>query len=311
MSLVRKVLLRIAAALLTVFIAATLAFLALQIIPGDAAEAALSQSTASQAVLEARRAALGLDQPVSIQYLRYISGLFRGDLGISWATGEPVSSRIGRVLRPTASLAAVAIGFAMVFGLPLGIAAAADRGWSAVLSRVLASLGIATPVMFSGTLAIWLFAVLLGWLPATGQGSLLHLVMPGVVLGFSVMGGIARVTEASIAETLSHPFIRTAYAKGLSRRVILWRHAFRAGLLPVLDTIALQFGYLLAGTVITESVFARQGLGRVLLQAVLDQDLPVVQGAVVLAAGIYVILGLLADVAQMLADPRLRREIAA
>lgn len=305
----RYVIRRLLGVILSLWAAVTLAFLALRLVPGDPAEAALSQSIASQDVLEQRRAALGLDQPLPVQYGRYLVGLVRGDLGVSWLGGQPVSLLIGQQMGATFSLACAGMAVALILGVALGIAGAVGSSWVSKISQMTVSLLLALPPMFSGILLIWLFAVYLGWLPATGQGDVRHLVLPAVVVGLSVAGGIGRTADAGVRNALAQPFVRAVRAKGLMPSMVLWKHALRVGLLPTLDVIALQFGFLLGGTVITESLFARQGLGRVMLSAVLNKDLPVVLGVVVLAATVYGILNLIADVAHAWLDPRVRFNI--
>ncbi len=298
---------RLLGMLAAVWVAVTLAFFSIYLVPGDPAEAALSQSTASPDALVHRRAALGLDLPVGEQYLRYLTRLAGGNLGLSWMGDQPVGLLLGQQLPATLRLASAAMAVAVALGLATGLSAAlGGDGWTGEIARGLSGLALATPVMFSGTLAIWLFAIVLGVLPATGQGRLATLILPAAVVGLSASGGIARAIDAGVTEALRRPFMLTARAKGLSRVSAMWRHALRVGLLPTLDVVALQLGFLLGGTVVTESVFARQGVGRLLLTAVLNKDLPVVQAVVILSALAYALLNLLADVAHAWFDPRIR-----
>ncbi|HQA69848.1 MAG TPA: ABC transporter permease [Aggregatilineales bacterium] len=307
--MVRFVVRRLAGILLTLWAAVTLVFLAIYIVPGDPAEAALSQSTASQDVIEQRREALGLDAPIYVQYVRYLSGLVRADLGVSWSAGQPVSLMIGQQIGPTARLALASMVVAVVAGVALGVAASLGEGrWLGAVCHGLTGLLLSVPVMFSGTVAIWIGAVVLGILPATGQGTLAQLVMPALVVGLNVAAGISRTVEAGIGQVRHEPFVLLAKAKGLNAWQTGIRHALRVGMLPTLDVVALQFGFLLGGAVVTEIVFARQGLGRLLLFAVLDKDLPVVQGIVVLSAVVYGVLNLLADIGKAWLDPRIRQE---
>ncbi len=308
--MIRYVIRRLAGVLVSLWAAVTLAFLAIHLVPGDPLDAALSQATVPSSVIEQRREALGLDRPLVAQYGRYLGSLVRGDLGLSWVGGQPVSLMIGQQLRPTASLALAGVSVAIVVGLALGLGAALGQGgWLGEASRGVTGVALALPVMFSGTLIVWVFAILLGWLPATGQGSLAHLALPAVAVGLSSAGGIARTVEAGVWEAMRQPFMPTAFAKGLRRWQAMMRHALRVGLLPTLDIIALQFGFLLGGAVVAESVFARQGVGRLLLTAVLNKDLPVVLGVVVLSAVAYGVLNLIADVAKAWLDPRIRYDV--
>ena len=298
---------RALSALLVIWAAASLAFAALRVIPGDAIDAQLAQAGASAAEIAARRAALGLDAPPLEQYLAYISGLVRGDLGVSLLNRQPVAQAIAQQFPATAALALAALLVALAVGLGLGFAGAAARAtWARRLSTGAATLALAMPVYWTGTLAIWVFSVQLGWLPATGAGDLRHLILPAAVLGFNVAGSIARVTQAGLIEAREQAFVQYARAKGLRERQVWRRHILRVGLLPIIAVVALQTGFLLGGAVITETLFARGGLGGLLLRAILDRDLPVVQGVVVVAALIYSAVNMLADVLSAAADPRVR-----
>jgi peptide/nickel transport system permease protein len=198
---------------------------------------------------------------------------------------------------------------ALLLGLAMGFAGAAARvGWVRRLSRLSATLALATPIYWTGTLAIWLFSVTLGWLPAIGSGDLRHLILPAGVLGFNVAGSIARVTQASLLEARQQDFVPVAQSKGLRDRQVWRGHILRVGLLPVIAVVALQTGFLLSGTVIVETLFARRGVGVLMLQAVNERDLPVVQGVVVLSALIYSLVNMAADTLYVLADPRVRME---
>lgn len=301
------VLRRLLGVVLSLWAAITLTFLILYLTPGDPAQAALSQSTASLDSLERRREALGLDLPLPVQYGHFLLNLSRGDLGVSWTADQPVSLLIGQQLGATISLAAGGLVVALVSGVGLGLMAVANQGrWISAISRGAAGFMLGMPVVFSGILLILVFSIRLDWLPATGQGTIRQLILPSLVVGLSAAGSIARAVDTGVSEALTQPFIRAARAKGLSPGQALYRHAVRVGLLPTLDIIALQFGFLLGGAVVTETIFARQGLGRVMLTAVLNKDLPVVQGIVILAALAYSLLNLLADLSHAWLDPRIR-----
>jgi ABC-type dipeptide/oligopeptide/nickel transport system permease component len=298
---------RLIGAGLVLWAAATLTFAALHVIPGDPVAGVLAESNASPDVIQRRREALGLDKPVPVQYMHYFARLARGDLGVSWYAGEPVAMAVGRQLPASLSLTGAAMVVALAVGIGLGLLAAArDSSLFGAASRAAAGLALATPVMFSATLLIWLFAVRLDALPGTGQGSPAHLILPSLALGISAAGGVARAVDVGVREAMSQPFIRAARAKGLKPVQVLIRHGLRVGLLPAINVVALQAGYLLGGAVVTESVFARQGLGRLLVSAVLRKDLPVVQGVVLLSALAYSVLNLLADLVHAWLDPRVR-----
>jgi ABC-type dipeptide/oligopeptide/nickel transport system permease component len=291
--------------------AATLTFFAVHLAPGDPATAQLAQSGASAAAIAERRAALGLDDPLETQYLRYLKGLSRGSLGRSWTSNQPVNYIIGEALPATVRLTLAATLVACMIGLTLGAMAALARHqgrWARLdpVCMTLALSGLSTPVAFSGLVAILIFSLGLNWLPATGQGDLRHLVLPALVLGWTSSGSLARLTRDRLLDVLHQLYIVAARARGIPAWRLFWRHTTRAALPDVLTMLALQVGFLLGGTVVTESVFARRGLGRVAVEAVLAQDLPLVQGIVLLAALAFVLSSLAADIARLWLDPRLR-----
>ncbi len=300
---------RLLGAILTVWASVTLAFFALRVVPGDAIASQLLQGGALEADVAARRAALGLDDPLPVQYMNYLGGLVRGDLGRSLLNHQPVSVLIAEQFGATAALAVSALIVALLLGLTLGSVEAIY--WSRLpgrLAGIVSLLALSTPVYWSGTLAILLFSTGLNLLPATGSGDIAHLILPAAVLGFHVSGSIARVTCTSLRHTAGADFVRTARAKGLPARRVFTHHVLRAGLLPVVAVVALQTGFLLGGTVITETLFARQGIGQLLRDAILDQDFPVAQGVVVLSAAVYSLIGTAADLLYGLFDPRVRVE---
>jgi ABC-type dipeptide/oligopeptide/nickel transport system permease component len=293
--------------LVIVWLAATLAFFLLRVIPGDAIQTQLVESGASARTIAERRAAAGLDQPIGSQYLHFLVGLLRGDLGVSLLDGREVSTIIGEQLEPTVVLAASALVFALALGLSLGCLAALDVGWGiSTVSQALISLGLSVPIYWTGTIAIFIFTAQLNLLPSGGAGRLSNLVLPAAVLGFHTAGAIGQVVQSSVRQTRHAEFVRTARAKGLSERAVILRHILRAGLLPVITVAAVQAGFLLSGVVITEALFNRPGIGRVLLDATLRQNFPVVQGIVVWSALIYAVINGLADVFSHTVDPRLR-----
>ena len=300
---------RLLGALFVLWLAATLAFAALKLTPGDPAQALLAASGATADEIAARRAQLGLDDPLMAQYLRYLSELARGDLGESWLHGRPVGRMIAEQLPPTLALALAATAVGVALGLLLGLPAAVRRGtWIDTLATSLSVAGLSTPTYWSGLLAILLFSLALRWLPATGEGTLWHLILPAAVLGLALSGSIARVVRAQVAEVLQAPFVVGLRAKGLTPRRILFGHVLRNALGPALAVTALQFGFLLSGAVVTESVFARRGLGKLTVQAIVWRDLPVLRGVMVVAALAFILTSLGADIARGWLDPRLREE---
>ena len=253
--------------------------------------------------IERAQTRVGLDAPILRQYSRFITGLLRADLGDSLLTGQPVNEMVLQRFRPTLSLAIGAIFIAAVLGVSLGVFGAFDSTLSA-MARLFITLSISTPIYWTGTLAIVLFAAQLKWLPSSGSGQWKHLILPVAVLGFHTMGGIARVTQANVADARRAAFVWVARSKGLSERYIVRRHILRISLLPVVTVIALQTGFLLGGAVITESLFVRPGIGRLLLDSVIKQDYPVVQGIVILSAAIYILVNAIADILYRFIDPR-------
>ncbi len=299
---------RAGAALLVAWLALTVAFVVLRALPGDAVDATLTHAGVSQEALDARRDALGLNDPLWKQYLDYGVAALRGDLGESLLSGQPVTELIAQNWGPTVTLAAAALLVAVALGLGLGVLAGTGaRGGLGLLAQGMASVALSTPVYWTATLAIYVFTVVLGVLPGVGGGGVRHLILPAAVLGFHTAGSIAQVTASSVRASYRQDFVRTARAKGLPEPDVL-DHVLRVGLLPVIAVVALQFGFLLGGTVITETIFVRRGLGRLLLSAVDGRDYPVIQGLVALAALSYSLLNALADMLFALADPRVREE---
>lgn len=300
---------RLLQAVFVLWLAVTLAFVAMQLTPGDPAQALLAASGATPEEIAERRARLGLDDLVLVQYVRYLRDLVRGDLGMSWLHGRPVEQMLLEQLLPTIKLALAATATGLPIGLGLGFLAAVRRGtWLDKSATALAVLSLSTPTYWSGLLAILLFSLRLRWLPATGEGSLRHLVLPSLVLGFALSGSIARVVRSRVAEIMEAPFVVAARARGLPARRVLLIHVLRPALTLALTVTALQLGFLLGGAVVTESVFARRGLGRLAVEAIIWQDLPVVRGVVISGALAYVLVNLLADLLQAWLDPRVREE---
>lgn len=282
-------------------------FSMMHLLPGDPAEVILAQSGARPEAVAKLRSQLGLDLPLHIQYISYVSGLLRGDMGSSLFTYRPVAEIISQNLRSTMELALAAMVFSVIFGVLLGIVAAVYQdSWIDNVTMTLAVVSISMPGFWLGLLMIYLFSLYLGWLPSGGQGTLQHLVMPALVLGANGAATIARLVRSSMLEVLRQEYITTARSKGLAGQTVLFRHALRNALIPVVTVMGLQFGFLLGGTVVTETVFARQGLGRVAVDAIIYKDLPVVQGVVLFVAVIYLLVNLMVDVCYAFIDPRIR-----
>ncbi|MCL4247681.1 MAG: ABC transporter permease [Anaerolineae bacterium] len=297
---------RALAAVFTLWLAATLVFFALRLLPGDGLLTQLIESGASPATIAERRAALGLDQPAFIQYTHFLGSLITGDLGVSLLTGQPVAELIAQQLGATAELALASLSVAVAAGLALGTVAALGSRVIRRLADALLAFALSAPVYWTGTLAIFIFTARLGLLPSGGAGRLSQLVLPALVLGLQLAGGIGRVTQASFSETKIQPHVQTAHTKGLRSSTVLLRHIARPALPAIIGQIGIQAAFLLGGAVVTESIFSRPGIGRLLLDATLRQDYPIVQGIIIWAAAVVVIVNLLVDFAIALADPRVR-----
>ena len=287
---------------------ATLVFSLIHLIPGDPAQAMLGD-TASQRDVEDLRHRLGLDRPLLEQYGMFLSGAVRGDLGTSLRTGLPVTSQILERMPATVELAAAAMLLAISIAIPLGIAAAVWKGTAvdhAAMTMALA--GVSVPNFWLGPLLAIIFAVELGWLPVSGRGSLLHLVLPAISLGAALAAILARMTRATLLEELREQYVQAARARGVSRARAVLRHAFRNSLIPVVTIVGLQFGAVLTGAVITETIFSWPGIGRLLIQSIGFRDYPLVQGCILLIAVTYLAVNLVTDLLYGVLDPRIRYE---
>lgn len=308
----------------------------IRLIPGDPATVMLGERATPESVARVRQQ-LGLDKPVYEQYLIYVSHALRGDLGMSILRQEPVTRELARRFPATIELSLAAILFALLVGVPSGILSATRRGsWIDSFSMLVALVGVSLPIFWLGLMLSFVFAVLLHWLPTSGrltatmeyhpitnlvildsllQGNptllgdaLRHLVLPAVALGTIPMAIIARMTRSAMLEVLGQDYIRTAQAKGLPPRTVILRHALRNALLPVITVIGLQVGILLAGAILTETIFAWPGIGRWIVEAIYARDYPIVQGVTLFIASIFVLVNLTVDVLYALVDPRIHYE---
>ena len=285
---------------------ATLVFALIHLVPGDPAQSMLGDGASPEEV-QKLRTALGLDKPLVEQYWSFMTGLVRGDLGSSFRYGTPVAREIRDRLFRTFQLAVAAMLVAVAIAIPLGILAAVFRGTAIDhAAMTLALIGISMPNFWLGPLLAILFAVYLGWLPVSGTGGLTHLVLPAVTLGAALAAILARMTRASVLEELRELYVLAARARGASRTRAVVRHAFRNSLIPVVTIIGLQFGAVLTGTIITETIFAWPGVGRLLIQAINFRDYPLVQGCILFISFTYVMMNLLTDLTYGLLDPRIR-----
>jgi len=287
---------------------ATLVFALIHLVPGDPAQSMLGEG-ASPGEVTALRHSLGLDRPLLTQYASFLGGAVRGDLGTSFRYGTPVTREIAARLYRTVQLAVSAMLVALMVALPLGILAAVFRATIIdYIAMTTALAGISMPNFWLGPLLAILFSVRLGWLPVAGTGTLAHLVLPSVTLGAALAAILARMTRASVLEELRELYVLAARARGLSRTRAVVRHAFRNSLIPIVTIVGLQFGAVLTGTIITETIFAWPGVGRLLIQSISFRDYPLVQGCILFISITYVFVNLVTDLAYGWLDPRIRFE---
>jgi len=287
---------------------ATLVFSLIHLIPGDPAQAMLGEAAPQADVVELRHR-LGLDRPLIEQYGMFLKGLVKGDLGTSLRTGQPVTDQIVERMPATFELAAAAMIVAIAFAMPLGIVAAVRRGTVADHAAMTISLaGVSVPNFWLGPMLAIIFAVELGWLPVSGRGTWAHLVLPAISLGAALAAILARMTRATMLEELREQYVQAARARGASKSRAVLRHAFRNSLIPVVTLLGLQFGAVLTGAVITETIFAWPGIGRLLIQSIGFRDYPLVQGCILLIALTYVGVNLATDMVYGVLDPRIRYE---
>ena len=285
---------------------ATLVFALIHLVPGDPAEAMLGES-APAADLAELRTKLGLDKPLLVQYESYVLGLTRGNLGTSFRYNTPVAREIRQRLGRTAQLALAAMAVSILVALPLGVLGALYRGtWIDQVATTVSLLGVAMPNFWLGPLLAIVFAVSLGWLPVSGTGSWQHLVLPAVTLGGALAALLARMTRATLIDELRELYVLAARARGVSSARAVISHALRNSLIPVVTIIGLQLGAVLTGTIITETIFAWPGVGRLLIQAISFRDYPLVQGCILFIATTYVTMNLLVDLVYGWIDPRIR-----
>ena len=305
---------RLAEAVPVLLLASVLVFSILHLVPGDpidamigAASFGVGDRTAQEQLVAQLREQLGLNDPLPLQYLRRLWNATHLDLGESFIRHQPVMKLIGDRLPSTVELAGAALVLSVSLGVVLGLLAAVKRNSPIDRLVMLFSLGgVSIPSFFFAILLILLFSVTLGLVPATGSGSLDRLILPALVLGYEGTGLIARLTRASLLDVLGREYVRTAHAKGLAPRSVLLGHAMRNALIPVVTIVGLQLGRLLAGSVIVETIFARQGIGQLAIDSIIAKDYPVVQGVILLTATTYVIANLLVDVSYGFINPRIR-----
>lgn len=302
---------RVLIAIPVVFGITVLLFFTLRVLPGDPAESLLAEVPVTTEVREQLSAQLGLDQPLWVQYGQFLWNGIQGDLGRSFTTGQSVTEMIASQMPATIRLTIAGVALTAIFGIGFGVLAAAFRDtWVDSTIRIISLLGTGMPVFWTGSLLLLVFSFQLHWFPSTGNASLKHLVLPAIALGFLSSGLLTRLVRNSMVELNGESFVLALYAKGLTKRVVTVRHVLRNALIPVVTVIGLQVGGLLSGAVISEIVFSRQGLGRLLVTGINDQDFPVVQGTVLVIALIYVGVNILVDISYAYIDPRVRTAIA-
>lgn len=298
---------RLALAIPTILLTSVVVFLMLHLIPGDPASIYVGENQATPERLEAIREQMGLNRPLYVQYADYVWSAVRGDLGRSLQNDQPVTKIIRERLPNTFKLAAAAMVIAVILGVALGLLAALKHNtWLDTLSMSVALLGVSMPIFWLALLLILFFSVRLQWLPATSQPGLKGLILPAVSLAMLSAATLARLVRSSVLEVLRQDYLTTARAKGLPGRTVILRHAVRNALIPVITVIGLQFGSLLSGAVITETIFARPGLGKLVVDSIQNKDFPTVQGAILILATIYIVMNLLVDLSYALIDPRIR-----
>ncbi|MCT4619907.1 MAG: glutathione ABC transporter permease GsiC [Marinisporobacter sp.] len=283
-------------------------FLFVHLIPGDPARLVAGEDATSEDVAIIR-SELGLDQPLHKQYFTFMGNLFKGDLGKSLKTRKPVTEEIGSRFMPTFTLTLFSMAWAVVFGLIIGVVSATNRNkWPDYLGMIVAVSGISLPSFWLGLMLIQLFSVKLGWFPTGGYGTFAHYILPSMTLGAAVAAVLARFTRSSFLEIMKEDYIRTARAKGLMEKIVVWKHAMRNALIPVITMIGLRFGFLLGGSIVVETVFSWPGLGRLLIDSVNFRDYPVIQSEILLFSLQFIIINLVVDLLYALMNPEIQYE---
>jgi ABC-type dipeptide/oligopeptide/nickel transport system permease component len=290
----------------SVWLILTMIFLLIHIVPGDPVTQMLGPD-AQSADVQRFRHDLGLDLPIRVQYAHYLAGLARGNWGQSYRFRAPVFGLIFERYPATLELSLAALAVCLGIAIPAGVFSASRRGTARDrVTSVLTLLGLSVPNFALGPLLILLFSVELGWLPVSGRGGVSHLVLPALTLGAALAAILTRMVRGAMLEELHSDYVRTARAKGLAERAVLFHHAFPNALIPIVTIVGLQFGTLLAGTIVTETIFSWPGIGRLAVQAIQSRDYPLLQGCILVIALSYVLVNLLTDIVYALVDPRVR-----
>ena len=303
----RHLMTRLAYMLPVVWLVVSVVFLLIHLVPGDPIQAMLGEGAAG-ADIQAVRHAYGLDVPLPTQYVRYWSGVLHGDLGRSLRLNKPVQELVARAYPATLALALSAVLIAVLLSIPAGVRSATHRNrWDDRALSFLSLLGLSVPNFALGPVLILLFAIALDWLPVSGAESWRSIVLPAVTMGASLAAILTRMVRTSMLEELGQDYIRTARAKGLSERAVVYRHALRNALIPVVTVIGLQFGALLAGAIVTETIFAWPGIGRLTINAISNRDYALVQGCLLCIGLTYVAVNFLTDLIYSALNPRIRQ----
>ncbi|HVB87254.1 MAG TPA: nickel ABC transporter permease [Candidatus Dormibacteraeota bacterium] len=306
--MIRYLSLRVLLAIPALWLIVTMVFMLVHIVPGDPVQQMLGEGARAQDLQQLRHS-LGLDLPILVQYEHYVVGVLHGNFGESFRFQQPVARVVLDHFPATLELAFVALLVCLAISIPAGILAAHRRGTAADHAvGVFTLLGLSVPNFALGPVLILFFSVLLGWLPVSGRGGIGHLVLPAITLGAALAAILTRMVRTSVIEELSSDYVRTARAKGLSEAAVLFRHAFRNALIPILTVVGLQFGTLLAGTIVTETIFSWPGIGRLTVQAIEARDYPLLQGCILLIAFSYVAVNFLTDVVYVFVDPRVKMQ---
>ncbi|WP_127573870.1 ABC transporter permease [Georgenia faecalis] len=302
---------RVLAGIPTLLGVTVILFITLRLLPGDPLAALLGGAAATPEMVTNLEAQFGLDQPLIVQYWRFLTDALTFDLGTSYTSRQPVSGMIVDKIGPTIQLALAAAAVSAVTGIVLGSIAAIRRNGpvdSAI--RVLSLVTTAMPSFWVGLLLIMVFSLTLGWFPATGNDGLLALVLPAITLGLSAAGTVTRLVRNSVIEVMGDTFVTALHAKGLRSGVVVMKHVLRNAIIPTVTIVGLQLGALVAGAVIVEAVFTRQGLGQMLVQAIAGNDYPVIQGVVLVIAALYILINIVVDISYAVIDPRVRSAAA-
>lgn len=304
--MIRHFLQRLLYTLPALWLILTMVFLMIHIVPGDPVLQMLGQDARVEDLAQLRHS-LGLDQPLGVQYVRYLAGLARGDWGRSVRFAAPVRPIVLERFPATLELSLAALAVCLAIAIPAGVFSARRRGSRADrATSVLTLLGLSLPNFALGPILILVFSIEIGWLPVSGRGGISHLILPAATLGAALAAILTRMVRGSMIEELSSDYVRTARAKGISETAVLFRHAFPNALIPVITIVGLQFGSLLAGTIVTETIFSWPGIGRLAVQAISARDYPLLQGCILIISVSYVAVNLLTDLVYAIVDPRVR-----